>query len=75
VRWVGTRSYAIYLLHTLILYRVFELSVDWFGTTGAVLVFLVVTGLAAEIAYRAVEVPAGRWITARLNRRAERVRA
>ena len=64
VRWVGTRSYAIYLLHTLILYRAYDWSVGLFGQSGAVVVFLVVTAVASELLYRAVEVPAGRWIGA-----------
>lgn len=75
VHWVGTRSYAIYLLHTLILYRVFEHTAGWFGTTGAIVAFLIVTAVAAEVAYRVVEVPAGRWITDRLNRREAHNRA
>ncbi|MFC4606160.1 acyltransferase family protein [Rhodococcus kronopolitis] len=62
VRWVATRSYAIYLLHTLILYRVFQLTVDSVGTTGAVLAFLVVTAAASELMYRFVEVPGGRLV-------------
>ncbi|WP_345348620.1 acyltransferase [Rhodococcus olei] len=68
VRWVGTRSYAIYLLHTLILYRAYDWSVGLFGKTGAVVVFLVVTGVASELLYRAVEVPAGRWVGALASR-------
>lgn len=62
VRWVATRSYAIYLLHTLILYRVYELTVGHVGKTGAVLAFLLVTALASEAMYRFVEVPGGRWV-------------
>ncbi|MGW0040831.1 acyltransferase family protein [Rhodococcus sp. NPDC003348] len=62
IRWTGTRSYAIYLLHTLILYRAYDWTVGLFGKTGAVLVFLAVTAAAAELLYRAVEVPAGRWV-------------
>ena len=65
VHWVGTRSYAIYLLHTLILYRVFENTVAWFGTTGAIVAFLAVTAFASEVSYRFIEVPSGRWIAAR----------
>ncbi|RZK95289.1 MAG: acyltransferase [Rhodococcus sp. (in: high G+C Gram-positive bacteria)] len=71
VRWTATRSYAIYLVHTLILYRVYEHTVGSFGETGAVIAFLVVTALVAEALYRWVEVPATRWVTAR----AERMRA
>ncbi|MFD4183390.1 acyltransferase family protein [Rhodococcus sp. NPDC058514] len=62
VRWTATRSYAIYLLHTLILYRVYENAVGYLGTTGAVLAFLLVTAGAAELLYRFVEVPSSRWI-------------
>jgi peptidoglycan/LPS O-acetylase OafA/YrhL len=62
VRWTGTRSYAIYLLHTLILYRAYDWTVGVLGKTGAVVAFLVSTALAAELLYRSVEVPAGRWI-------------
>ena len=58
MRWIATRSYAIYLLHTLILYRVYENTVGSFGKTGAVLAFLLVTALASEVLYRFVEVPA-----------------
>jgi len=52
---VGTRSYAIYLLHTLILYRVFEFCAGWLGTTGAIIAFLAVTAAASEVAFRVVE--------------------
>ncbi|MFD4294662.1 acyltransferase family protein [Rhodococcus sp. NPDC058532] len=62
VRWTGTRSYAIYLLHTLILYRAYDWTVGLVGKTGAVVVFLAATAVASELLYRAVEVPAGRWI-------------
>jgi peptidoglycan/LPS O-acetylase OafA/YrhL len=68
VRWLATRSYAIYLLHTLILYRAYDLTVDYVGKTAAIGVFLLVTAAAAELLYRAVEVPAGRWISARSAR-------
>ncbi|MBC2641369.1 MULTISPECIES: acyltransferase [unclassified Rhodococcus (in: high G+C Gram-positive bacteria)] len=71
VRWTATRSYAIYLVHTLILYRVYEHTVGAFGETGAVVAFLVVTALVAEGLYRWVEVPATRWVAAR----GERMRA
>ena len=62
VRWTGTRSYAIYLLHTLILYRAYDLAVGALGKTGAVIVFLAATAVASELLYKLVEVPAGRWI-------------
>ncbi|MFD1812216.1 acyltransferase family protein [Rhodococcus gannanensis] len=62
IRWTGTRSYAIYLLHTLILYRAYDWTVDTLGKTGAVVVFLAATAVAAEVLYKVVEVPAGRWI-------------
>ncbi|RVW02122.1 acyltransferase family protein [Rhodococcus xishaensis] len=65
VRWTATRSYAIYLVHTLILYRVYENTVGPFGPTGAVLAFLVVTAGVSEVLYRWVEVPAARWLSAR----------
>ncbi len=65
VRWLGTRSYPIYLVHTLILYRVYDRTVGLLGPTGAVALYLVVTALVAEAAYRWIEVPAGRWIGAR----------
>lgn len=67
VRWIGTRSYPIYLVHTLILYRAYDYTVGHLGTTGAIAVFLVVTGLVSEVLYRCVEVPAGRWISARFS--------
>ncbi|MFF0816362.1 acyltransferase family protein [Rhodococcus sp. NPDC003318] len=62
VRWTGTRSYAIYLLHTLILYRAYDWTVALVGKTGAVVVFLTATAIAAELLYRGIEVPMGRWI-------------
>lgn len=68
VRWTGTRSYAIYLLHTLILYRAYDWTVGALGKTGAVVVFVTATALAAELLYRGVEVPAGRWIGAMSSR-------
>ena len=63
VRWIGTRSYAIYLVHTLILYRTYELTVGKLGTTGAIVAFLIVTAVVSEILYRWVELPGGRWIS------------
>lgn len=57
MRWTATRSYAIYLVHTLILYRVYEHTVGSFGETGAVIAFLVVTALVSEAMYRWVESP------------------
>jgi peptidoglycan/LPS O-acetylase OafA/YrhL len=75
VHWVGTRSYAIYLLHTLILYRVFEFCAGWLGTTGAIIAFLAVTAVASEVAFRVVEVPANQWISTRLTRREQREHA
>ncbi|PTR22525.1 peptidoglycan/LPS O-acetylase OafA/YrhL [Rhodococcus sp. OK519] len=68
IRWTATRSYAIYLVHTLILYRVYENAVGPLGRTGAVVVFLVVTALVSEVLYRWVEVPAARWLTGRTRR-------
>lgn len=64
VRWTATRSYAIYLVHTLVLYRVYDLAVDHLGTTGAMLTFLLVTAAISEALYRGVEVPAARWVAA-----------
>ncbi|RVW02555.1 acyltransferase family protein [Rhodococcus spongiicola] len=65
IRWTATRSYAIYLVHTLILYRVYENAVGPFGPTGAVIAFLIVTAGVSEVLYRWVEVPAARWLSAR----------
>ncbi|WP_420753246.1 acyltransferase family protein [Rhodococcus sp. O3] len=69
VYWTATRSFAIYLVHTLVLYRVYENTVGHLGRTGAVLAFVVVCALVSEALYRCVEVPAGRWITDRWVRR------
>ena len=69
VYWTATRSFAIYLVHTLVLYRVYENTVGYVGRTGAVLAFVVVCALVSEALYRFVEVPAGRWITERWIRR------
>ena len=69
IRWTGTRSYAIYLLHTLILYRVFQFVVPYTGPTGAVIAFVAVTAVASEILYRWVETPAARWLNGRFRSR------
>lgn len=68
IRWTGTRSYAIYLVHTLILYRVYEHVVPYTGPTGAVVAFLAVTAVVSEIIYRWVETPAATWLNRRLRR-------
>ncbi|MGU3437373.1 acyltransferase family protein [Actinomycetes bacterium M1A6_2h] len=65
VHWMATRSYTIYLVHTLVLYRIYALIAPHAGSTVAVAVFLVITGLIADALYRWIEVPAARWITAR----------
>ena len=67
VRWTGTRSYAIYLVHTLILYRVYENVVPYTGPTGAVLAFVLVTAGVSEAVYRWVETPAATWLNSRLR--------
>ncbi|NUS42475.1 MAG: acyltransferase [Mycobacteriaceae bacterium] len=68
VHWIGTRSYPIYLLHTLLLYKTYQLTVGTLGKTGAVLAFLAATALVSEAAYRWIEVPASRWISDRVAR-------
>ncbi len=68
VRWTGTRSYAIYLVHTLILYRVYEHVVPITGPTGAVVAFLIVTAAVSEAMYRWIETPAARWLNGRFRR-------
>ncbi|QNG20877.1 acyltransferase [Rhodococcus triatomae] len=65
VRWTSQRSFAIYLIHTLVLYRVYENTVGFVGPTGAVVAFLLVTAVVADVMYRWVEVPATRWLSAR----------
>ncbi|WP_338893564.1 acyltransferase [Rhodococcus sovatensis] len=67
VHWTGTRSYAIYLVHTLILYRVYENVVPYTGPTGAVLAFFLVTAAVSEVVYRWVEVPAATWLNGRFR--------
>ncbi|MDJ0394353.1 acyltransferase [Rhodococcus sp. G-MC3] len=69
IRWTGTRSYAIYLVHTLILYRVYENVVPYTGPTGAVVAFVVVTAVVSEIIYRWVETPAATWLNSRFRSR------
>lgn len=62
VHWLSSRSFGIYLLHTLMLYSIFNWAAPHVGTTGAVLVFLAALFLAVEAFYRWVEQPAGRWV-------------
>ncbi len=62
VVWVATRSYCIYLTHTLVMYRIYENTVGTVGTTAAVALLVLGCGLVAEVLYRSVEVPAARWI-------------
>ncbi|WP_235916051.1 acyltransferase family protein [Antrihabitans cavernicola] len=75
VKWLATRSYAIYLVHTLVLYRAYDMTVGFFGKTGAIVVFLVIAGLCSEALYRWVEVPCAKWITGRYRARTERIAA
>lgn len=65
VHWVATRSYAIYLVHTLVMYRIYENAVGYTGTTGAIVLMLLGIALVSEVLYRFVEVPAARWISNR----------
>ncbi|GGF90678.1 hypothetical protein GCM10007304_00740 [Rhodococcoides trifolii] len=65
VHWLATRSYTIYLVHTLILYRAYALLAPHVGSTVAVAVFLLITGVVADAMYRWVEVPAARAIVTR----------
>lgn len=70
VRWTSTRSYTIYLVHTLVLYRVYAATVDHVGKTGAVVAFVLVMAAVAEALYRWVEVPGARKIAAWTDRTA-----
>lgn len=65
VSWVATRSYCIYLTHTLVMYRIYENTVGLVGTTAAIVLLLIGCGLVAEALYRSVEVPAAHWIKSR----------
>src|SRR5262249_59907579 len=57
IRWVGTRSYAIYLWHWPV-YVLTRPGVDVPWAPGPTLVFrLVVTGILAELSYRLIERP------------------
>ncbi|MCZ4567120.1 acyltransferase family protein [Rhodococcus erythropolis] len=69
VKWLSTRSYIIYLVHTLILYRVVENTVLYVGPTLAFALFLLATAAVAEIGYRWVELPGARAVTAWRNSR------
>ncbi len=68
IRWIGTRSYAIYLIHTLVLYRIYAAVEPHFGPSAAVLTFLACTAALAEIMYRWIELPATRRINATYRR-------
>ncbi|NLE79786.1 MAG: acyltransferase [Rhodococcus sp.] len=74
VRWTAQRSYTIYLVHTLVLYRVYENAMGPLGKTGAVIAFVVVMALVAEALYRWVDVPGARKIAAWTDK-TEKVRA
>lgn len=63
VHWIGTRSYAIYLIHTLVLYRIYATVEPHLGPSAAVLAFLAGTAALAEIMYRWIELPAARHIS------------
>ncbi|KQU54020.1 acyltransferase [Rhodococcus sp. Leaf278] len=63
VHWIGTRSYAIYLIHTLVLYRIYATVEPHLGPSAAVLAFLAGTAVLAEIMYRWIELPAARRIS------------
>ncbi len=62
MRWFGSRSYGIYLLHLLVLNKTFEYLTWGDGYRRAFAVLLpatvILTGLAAELLYRLVERPA-----------------
>ncbi|MEU3474951.1 MULTISPECIES: acyltransferase [unclassified Rhodococcus (in: high G+C Gram-positive bacteria)] len=68
IRWIGTRSYAIYLIHTLVLYRIYATVEPHLGPSAAVLAFLAGTAALAEIMYRWIELPAARHISAQYAR-------
>lgn len=68
IRWIGTRSYAIYLIHTLVLYRIYATVEPHLGPSAAVLAFLAGTAFLAEIMYRWIELPAARHISATYSR-------
>src|SRR5690606_36784650 len=65
VSWVATRSYCIYLTHTLVMYRIYENTVGLVGTTAAIVLLLIGCALVAEALYRSVEVPSAHWIKSR----------
>ena len=62
MRWTGSRSYGIYLLHLLVLSQFFDEFAQGDGYKRTLLVLfpatLIITGLAAEVLYRLVEKPA-----------------
>lgn len=65
VHWLATRSYTIYLVHTLVLYRIYEWVEPHLGPTAAVAVFALVVGILSDVVYRYVETPASAWIAKR----------
>lgn len=75
VRWLSSRSYGIYLLHTLMLYSIYNFAAPYVGKTGAVIVFLCALFLAVEVFYRWIEQPAGRWVGRRTRKIGEKGKA
>jgi peptidoglycan/LPS O-acetylase OafA/YrhL len=58
LRWIGTRSYSIYLLHGTVLFTFIRLQHGSVLPLGMILPYIAITLLGAEAFYRAIELPA-----------------